>query len=158
MRLVSLDTSTTKSGVALFVDGKLSDYKLLDCSGTKEIEERMDEMGAALLRQLKEFAPNLVYIEMPKGGGGNVEMVRKLSEILGIVRAYCISKGVEHHEIMPSQWRKYCGIEQGKRTRSELKQLSMNYVKEQYGIEVNNDVADAICIGVGVINQYSQED
>ena len=86
MRFVSLDTSTNKSGVAFYVDGELADYELIDCSKNKDIDSRMNDMGREILSRLSLYSPTLIYIEQPKGGGQNVEMVRKLSEILGIVR------------------------------------------------------------------------
>lgn len=154
MRFVSLDTSTNKSGIAFYLDGELADYELVDCSKNKDINARMDEMGTNLIARLSLYSPTLVYIEQPKGGGQNIEMVRKLSEILGVVRGWCLQNDCEYHEIMPSEWRKYCGIEQGKKKREELKAESMAYVFKNFGCEVNDDVADAICLGAGVLKHF----
>lgn len=155
-RLCSFDTSTNASGVATFDNGLLVDYQLFDFSKNKDTESRINQMGKALLQYLKKQKPDIIWIEHPQGNGRNVSMVGKLCEIIGIVRAYAIEKKIDFHELMPSEWRKYCGIKQGSKNRNELKQLSINYVKEKLGIDVNNDVADAISIGYGVINYYNE--
>lgn len=155
MRIVSMDTSTNKSGVATFDNGELVDYRLIDCSKNKDVELRINEMGGKLLDYLIEQRPEAIYIEHPQGKGSNVAMVGKLCEILGIVRSYAIRKHIHYEEFPPSVWRKYAKIQQGKKTRDELKRMSMDYVMEHYGIEVNDDVSDAITLGCAVFNYYN---
>lgn len=113
-------------------------------------------MGKALLSYLKKQKPDIIYIEHPQGHGNNVSLVAMICELLGIVRAYAIEKKIEYKELSPSVWRKYCGFDQGKKKRVELKQMSIDYIKEHYDIEVGNDEADAIALGTGVINYYNK--
>ena len=49
-------------------------------------------------------------------------------------------------------WRKECGIQQGRATREVLKTRDIEFVEQNYGIKVNDDVADAICIGHSELN------
>ena len=51
-----------------------------------------------------------------------------------------------------SSWRKQCGIKQGGATRDILKARDIQFVKDNYNISVNDDVADAICIGHAKVN------
>jgi hypothetical protein len=51
-----------------------------------------------------------------------------------------------------STWRKWCGIKQGGANRETLKFRDVEFVKKNYNIEVNDDIADAICIGHGKIH------
>jgi hypothetical protein len=51
-----------------------------------------------------------------------------------------------------STWRKWCGIKQGGANRETLKFRDVEFVKNNYGLEVNDDIADAICIGHGKIH------
>ena len=156
--MVSIDSSTRKTGMALYVNGVLKDYGLIDLSKSKEATDvRIGDMGGKILTSLNIWKPDMVYIETPRGDGRNVELVRKLSEILGIVRGWTIEHGKYYEEIMPSVWRKYCGLEQGKKKRAELKQMSMDYVKATYRADVNDDVADAICLGSAMVNRYKKE-
>lgn len=46
-----------------------------------------------------------------------------------------------------SEWRKQLGIKTGRGVKREnLKPLDIKYVKDNYGIEANDDVCDAICL------------
>jgi len=51
-----------------------------------------------------------------------------------------------------------CGMDQGKKKREELKQMSIDYVKNHFNVDVNDDVADAICIGVAYDSMFSDDD
>ncbi|MGE9950112.1 hypothetical protein [Coprococcus catus] len=58
--------------------------------------------------------------------------------------------------IRPSSWRKAINLKQNKNIkREQLKQEAIDYVKEKYNIEVNDDIADAICIGDAVLNLFN---
>lgn len=152
MRLVTIDSSTRRTGMALFENGVYQTHVLVDLNSTKgQTDERISTMIGRMIGHLNEMRPDAVVIEEPKGHA-NVELVRKLSEILGAVRGWCISNAIEYHEIKPSVWRKYCGISQGKKKREELKEESINLVKEKYGMTVSDDEADSICIGIATIN------
>ena len=152
-RMISIDPSTKASGVATFDDGKLIDFDLFKCNDT-DVESRIHKMGAALLDYLKKQKPDMIYIEHPQGHGKNVALVGMICELLGIVRAYAIARKIEYKELSPTVWRKYCGFNQGKKTRQELKQMSIDYVKEHFDITVSDDVADAVSLGTGVINYF----
>ena len=155
MKLCSIDSSTSATGMALFVDGNYKKHVLFDYHKNKDVEERINLMIHSIIKQLQEWNPNIVWIEQPKGSGRNVEMVRKLSEILGGVRCWCICKNQEYHEIMPSQWRKWLpGYEQGGKDRKELKEESVKYAKKILNIDLTNDEADAVNIGLGVLEYY----
>lgn len=146
--LVSIDGSTRKTGMALFDGDKYVDSILIDLSKDKaQTDERISTMGLKIWNQLNQWNPDVVYIEEPKGHS-NIDLVRKLSEILGMVRAWCITHLAIYREIKPSEWRARLGFKQGTTKREELKQESMDYVKVRYGLDVSDDEADAICIGV----------
>ena len=153
MRFCGIDASSKKTGICLLINGKLSDYKLLDYSSHTDREDRMKSMCTALLKQLNEYNPDIVYIE-DSWNAANVEVTKLLTRIMGVTYAWCLSKKREWHSILPSQWRKHCGILQSKKKRQELKQASIDYVKEKYDIDVNDDVADSIALADGVCNYY----
>lgn len=151
-RVIGIDSSTRRTGMALFVDGQYSRHTLIDLSKSNEdTDARMNIMGRNILLVLNEWKPDTVFIEEPNGSGGNIDNFRKLSEIIGIVRGWCIENRVAYHECKPSVWRKNVGIEQGKKKRPELKDESIKFVFEKYGIEVGDDEADSICIAAGMI-------
>lgn len=153
--MVALDTSTNKSGCSLFINGKLKSYELIDMSSEKDTATRVDKMGKAIMAKLAEWKPSIVYIEIPQGHL-NIKLTQLLSEILGIVRGYCITNNIYYEEMNPSVWRKYVGLPQGKKKRSELKAMSVLFVKDKYDIDVNDDVADSICIGTAMIKKENK--
>ena len=152
VRLVSLDTSTKVSGCALFIDGELKDHCAIDYSKEKDTDIRMNKMTLSLVRRLNTWQPDIIVIEHPQGEGRNVLIVSRLSEIVGAVRLYAASKGVEFHEMMPSSWRRWVNLPQAKKKREELKQLSRKMVLEKYNILVRDDESDAILLGCGYVN------
>lgn len=156
-RMVSIDSSTNKTGMALYINGELNDYGLIDLSSSSlDIEPRIFEMGGKMLKALNIWKPEVVYIEQPQGHGRNVSMVRKLSELIGFAKAWAYLNDAYIEEVPPSVWRKYLGIEQGRKTRNELKEASINAVKDIYGINVIDDIADAINIGSAMLIKYGE--
>lgn len=153
IRFCGIDASTKSTGICLLIDGKLSDYKLIDFKSYDDREERTKLMCNTLLKQLSEYNPDIVYIE-DSWNSANVDVTKLLTRIMGVTYAWCLAKNREWHSILPSQWRKYCGFEIGKKKRQELKQMSIDYVKEKYGIDVNDDVSDCIALADGVCNYY----
>lgn len=138
--------------MAMFDGGVLQEYRLIDLSKSKEeTDTRITTMGGNILKNLDEWSPSMVCIEAPQGHGKNVELVRKISELLGIVRGWCINNTATFREVTPSVWRKRVGLKQGATKREELKQESVEYVLNKYGIDVIDDIADAICIGDAMI-------
>ena len=156
MKVASIDSATRKTGVAMFEDGKLVDYHLIDLSrfsGTPE--DRMDYMVDEIVKTIHSLSatlPELIYIEEPNGQLNNIDTYRKLSEIIGAVRFWARRNRILIEEVKPTVWRRHCGIDQGKKKRAELKAESVAFVKEQFNIEVNDDVADAICLGIAMMN------
>ena len=67
-------------------------------------------------------------------------------------------KNVEIDYIYPNEWRKICGIKTGAGVRREtLKPKDIAFVKQTYGIDVNDDIADAIGIGHAYVNKLNNE-
>jgi len=155
MKLCSIDSSTKASGMALFIDGVYKTHVLFDYHKCRDIDERINLMIKSIPKQLNKWKPDIVWIEQPQGEGRNVDTVRKLSEILGAVRCWCVFQKKEYFEIKPSEWRKWLpGYTQGKKQRKELKEESIQYVKERLKIDCTDDESDSICIGLGVLEYY----
>lgn len=154
---VGIDSSTKHTAISVFVNGEYSCHYLLSHDHITDVEERINSMGRDILEHLNEIKPNMVFIERPQGHGRNVDMVFKLSTILGIVRGWCIVNGSYYETVMPSTWRKHIGIQQGKKKRAELKAESIKYVKETYGIDATDDEADSICLCGAMVNKYKGE-
>lgn len=148
MKVMGIDGSSKKTGIAVY-DGNLREYKCLDFSKIKNYDERYPSMVYAVEDCITKFKPDVVYVEdtwEKNQGFNNVATLKKLSYILGTFRFICLEKNIPFNLIFPTEWRKAIGMETGKLKRPELKQLAIKYVKDKYGIEVCDDVAEAICI------------
>lgn len=153
-RFVSCDTSTNYSGLALFVDGKYKEHVLINKSKIKDTYARINAMCTDIYAQLDEWKPDVLWIEHPQGHGSNVDMVGKLCEIIGAVRMWCLNNHCECNEITPSEWRRYAGFKQSGAKREDLKQMSIQYIKDKLNIDEGDDVADSIALGYAVLNWF----
>lgn len=91
----------------------------------------------------------------------NVKAFKKLAQLQGVLINYCEKHNILYGVVAPSQWQNYC-CARGRSSkevkanvvaldtndRKESKILSMQFVKDKFGINTDNDnIADAICIG-----------
>lgn len=154
-RLITIDGSTQKSGVALFINGKYNKHVLLDFSKDKNMDSRFEEMSKSLWDNLSNNNPDVVYMEEVYSAR-DPRTSKFLSRLQGVVYSWCMNNNCEFNTITPSSWRKQLEFHQGKGVkRIQLKEQSIKYVLEHYDLKVNDDEADAICIGDAVIKKYS---
>ena len=154
----SIDSSTSKTGFAIFTSGVLTAHHLIDHSSIKDVDKRSMAMGRSLVSYLDRYSPKIIYIEQPKGHS-NIELVRKLSRILGVVMGWAAMHECYYEEVMPSVWRKYIPeFSQGGKDRPELKEESIRVCEKLFGFEPEDDnVADACNLGQAMLNRYSDE-
>lgn len=133
----------------------LNDYGLIDLHKNTDSELRLKDMAQHIWQLLETNKPDIIVIEK-LNVGRNLQATRLLSKIIGVVYCYSIlNPDVFYFEIQPSQWRKQLGMQSSKRKRDEYKQLSIQFIKEHFNIEVTDDVSDAICAGIGYIKMFS---
>lgn len=156
-KVVGIDSSTTKTGIAIFIDEKYEQSILIDKSKVKDSSDKFDQMCNEIVGNLNEINPDVVAIERIHTVR-NPDTFRKLCKIMGIVHGWCIINRKKYFEYSPAEWRKAVKKKDEKvpRTRIELKLWSVNKVKEKYGIEVTDDVADAICVANAHINKSKE--
>lgn len=179
---VSIDGSTTGTGVAVFEITKNGDYKYIEhklfepdkakytskkkgMSKTaykllhaKEKREDMSNRVLFMMSHIEEMLDKYtpVVVVMEDGYGQNDMMTLKmLSRIHGDVIGWARRHGAELVIKTPSAWRKEVGMplrDANKKLlkREQLKELSKNIVKQVFGIDVTDDEADAICIGLSM--------
>lgn len=176
-RLISIDASTVGTGVAVFkmlkkgyslenihfIEDKRTrpKSKKLTKKEQKELRhkvtyERILYMITEIYALLDKYKPQKIIIE-DVYGGKDMYAFKMLSRFHGAMFGYALSHGIEIDFRLPSNWRKAVDIplSDGKRKykRDELKKLAVKKVKEKFGITVNNDMADAICIGLSEIRE-----
>lgn len=182
MKVVSIDGSTSNTGVAAFKKSrnslKYEEHELFSYEAkfgkpkyTKKMgltktaydkihkEEKNEEMKKRVLFMveniegfLNKHKPGVIVME-DSYGQNDMLTLKMLSRIQGAV----VSWGARHNARVvfypPSKWRKIVGIpivdSNGNRLRREqFKELSKSLVKQMYGVDVTDDEADAICIGL----------
>lgn len=152
-KLVSIDSSTTSTGIVLRVNGKLTEYKTLVPKTKSPAEDRIFEMAKLIIETLNDWNPDIIYAETPQGKT-NVKLSRMLGEMLGVIIGWASTHNCEFNEVNPSWWRKWNFWEQGNLNRDELKALSIKKAKEIYNIDAGDDLCDAIHLGQAAINYY----
>lgn len=161
MNILSLDLSTKSSGWALFEAGNLKDWGCIASSST-DLIKRIYIMRDGIKEILSKSKVDKIIVEevRPEGGYGvgNQKTHRALMWLQAAIAfmVYDFDKKIEIEYIYPSSWRATCGIKNGRGiVRSTLKEADIAFVKDKYGLDVNDDIADAICIGLA---QYLEQD
>lgn len=156
VKLLTIDSSTNKSGCAYFCNGKYKAHHLLDCSKDKNMDSRFEEMSHKLWAILEIYKPNIVYVEETVVLR-NAQTQRFLTRLQGVIYAWCMNHGCEFNTIRPTTWRKQLLFSQGKNVkRDQLKEQSVKYVLDHYNFNVGDDEADAICIGDAVLKMFGE--
>ena len=158
MRLVSLDQSTRCSGYAYFEDGKYIESGIVDMSKSKlETDKRSFEMAKELWKIIKKYKPDELVLENVQQQSNPATMI-VLARLAGMIIGYAEAHNVHVHILLPSQWRKALGYSQGAKVkRQELKQQSINYVKENFGLDLPEDQCEAIAEGVSAHKIFNFE-
>lgn len=112
-------------------------------------------MCLAILKILEKVKPEIVVVEK-LNVGRNMQAMRLLAEIIGVIYGYTLKNDCYLYKIQATEWRSKLGMQSSKAKREEFKQLSIDYVKNNFGKETGDDEADAICTGVGYIKIFTQ--
>lgn len=149
MRVISMDQSTRLSGYCYFENGEYVESGVVDMSKSKlETDKRSFEMARELWKVIKKYKPDHLIIEDVQQQSNPKTMIT-LARFSGIIIGYAEAHNVQVHIVLPSQWRKTLEYAQGPKVKREaLKQQSLDYVKEHLGFELQEDEAEAYCIGM----------
>lgn len=149
MIILALDLSTKSSGWAVYENKKLIDYGCITATSS-HLFNRIDKMITELENLLQKYKINHVYIEdvLPEDVHNNIQVHKALTYLQGYVLHKLDDYNLKHTFFTASEWRSKCGIQTGRGVRRDtLKPRDIKFVQEQFGIKVNDDVADAIGIG-----------
>lgn len=160
-KLISLDTSSSKTGWAYYENASYKKSGVIDFD-TKELkkkyqgnsEQRLEDMCLAIISLLREYSPDIIVIEK-LNVGRNMIAVRHLAKVIGVVYCYSILNNCFYYEIQPSQWRSQIGIQSTKKDRATLKKEAIDYVRNTFGLDVADDEADSICAGIAYIKMFT---
>ena len=157
MNIIALDMSTKSTGYAIYKHNKLIQYNYITAT-SNDLFNRIKVMLNAINKLLEQHS-DLEYVIMQQvrqEGFINVKTYKALMYLQGCMQMI-IHEKFKHLQtdfLYPSSWRKICKIKQGRGVqRKQQKQLDIQWVKDNFNIEVNDDVADAIGLGYAYINK-----
>jgi Holliday junction resolvasome RuvABC endonuclease subunit len=146
MVVAGLDCSTKKSGVSIMEDGELQFYTLVDLHKEKDVIKRIQNMLLKICKILDEYSIDVIYMEKAFSKQ-NVDTTMKLANLAGGMLLYCAKNEIKFVHPMPSEWRARIGIEQNKKIKRDvLKAEAIKAVKNEYGIDVGDDLAESILL------------
>ncbi len=157
MNLLAIDASSKSTGIALYKHNKLQYYTCITASSS-DFLNRIKVMVDSIQKILAENL-DLEYVvlqQVRQEAFVNVQTYKVLMYLQGCL-SMMIHQNFKHLQIeflYPSSWRKVCQIKQGRGIkRDKQKELDIQWVKNNFNIQVNDDIADAIGLGYAYINK-----
>lgn len=157
MNILALDMSTKSTGLALYKHNKLEKYDCIKAT-SNDLFNRISTMQ----KEIQKFIiqnPDIDYLIMQQvrqQGFINIKTYKALMYLQGCIQMMIHNnfKYIQTDFLYPSSWRKICGIKQGRGIKRQLqKQFDIQWVKDNFNIQVNDDIADAIGIGYAYVNK-----
>ena len=161
MITLALDLSTKSSGWAIYDNQELVAHGCITAS-SPNLFNRIDKMTKEISNLFNQYSITRVAIEdvIPEDVKHNQTIYKALIYLQGFI----LHELNNHPEVKEtkfytaSEWRKLCGIHTGRGIKREsLKPADMAFVKSQFNISVNDDEADAICIGFAFVGGEIKE-
>ena len=145
--MVTLDTSTTETGYAVWKNGVLCKANSIVVKQAEE--DKSGKMIQAIFSLLNEQKPDIMVVE-----GLNVYNNPKTQEgqtdIIGACRGYAIEHDIWFDRLAPNDWRKLVADSGEKipRKRDDCKKWDIERLGKLFAFKTDNDnLADAILIG-----------
>lgn len=160
MKVLALDLSSKSTGWSFFEGEKLITYGCITCANPDSLF-RIKKMTEEIKKIHQNFKPDSVICEdiLPEDVHHNQNVFRTLQYLQAAVVLGLHDLGQKVEFYVSSEWRKKCGIKTGRGIkRDSLKFADVKFVKDNYNIDVNDDIADAICIGWAYTHVSSVEE
>ena len=146
MVVAGIDGSTKNTGISLMKDSELILHVLISLPKEKDPMKRIPQMLLKICEVLDQYEIDEVRMEKAFNKQ-NVKTTMQLANVAGGVMMYCTQRGIKFIHPEPSVWRKDVGLEQGRGiNRETLKAEAIKAVKEIYGVDEGDDVAESILI------------
>lgn len=149
MKILALDLSTRSTGWSVFENKDLIDSGCISASSTNVLN-RIEKIIKELRVIFDKYKPDNIIVEevLPEDVKHNQTVFKALMYLQAAVALEFNKDNKKLEFFVSSEWRKICGIHTGRGvTRDTVKAADIKFVKDNYGLDVNDDIADAICIG-----------
>jgi len=139
-------------GYAVIDNEELVRYGVFKTPSSKNVMKRISYIIEFLDDLLHEYNSNIVVgLEDTQESGMNTNTFQLLTKVLGAIEFWLYTENISYMVCHISSWRKHSGIK-GKR-RKEKKANAIKAVKEKFGINAEEDAAEAILIAYYVKHQ-----
>lgn len=156
MKTLSIDASTKNTGIAIFDNSQLIHYQCINSSSTNTLK-RIQYMTKEIQKIVKKYTPDRVVIQdvLPEDVKHNQNVFKALIYLQAALVLKLFDYDLQPTFYTASHWRAQVGIKTGPGIkRNQLKTASKKLVTALYHIEVNDDISDAICLGIAYIKQH----
>ena len=147
MKILALDLSTKQSGYAVGDDKNLVKHGYIGAAARdpqKRIIKMRDQIGQILKNQTIQ---KIIMEEVRPQFNSHTNKILMWLQGAIVLKAYEINPKIQCEFIGASEWRAALKIKQGRGVkRDQLKPRDIQYVRNKYNLNVNDDEADAICI------------
>lgn len=151
-RILALDAATKITGYAIYDDNTLVNYGTYRANEEADATTRINEIKHWLEAAINDWQPDFIGFEniqlqsFGANGKFQVEMYRVLANLQGVLVNTAFEKNIPYELAYSSEWRKYCGVGDGK-GRENKKRQAQEKVELWYNQRCTQDEADAICLG-----------
>lgn len=155
MITMAIDASSKSTGVAIFDGQKLVHYQCIAATDNDALA-RIKKMVAEIKNIYEAWGVTNVIMEdvIPEDVRHNQNVFKILHYLQALTVLMLHSYGQKVEFYVSSEWRKKCGIKTGRGvTRDMVKAADIKFVKDNYNIDANDDICDAICIGYAYTHQ-----
>ena len=153
----SIDASTKSTGIAIFKQNKLIHYQCIQAHENKSFT-RIWKMVERITQLYLQYEPTNIVMQdvLPQDVKNNQQVFKALIYLQAAIVLQLDRLGAPEIDlVVASHWRAQCGIKTGKGIRrDQLKKASVRLIKQIYNIEVNDDISDAICIGIAYLSEH----
>lgn len=147
MKVVGIDGSTNRTGIAVFKDGKYITHTIIDLHKITDAYKRIPQMASEIYKYLDDIGKIDVIIMEKSVLKTNVDAVQKLSNLAGAIMIYAFQKGIKFEHPIPTAWRKKVGLQQSSKIKRDiLKAEAILAVKKEYELNVSDDGAESILL------------
>lgn len=154
IRILALDAATNVTGYSIYDNKVLVGFGTFKTTATLSATERINQVKNWLKAAIREWEPDFIGVEniqLQKYGASaaqaQVKTFQTLANLQGVILDTIFEASVDHDLVYPSEWRSYCGINDGDAHRDAKKKAAQAKAKIWYNMECTEDEADAICIG-----------
>ena len=156
MIVLAIDASTKSTGIAVFNNKDLVYYNCINSNNSNTFS-RIKYMMQQIQQIYLKYNPTQIVMQdvLPQ----DVKHNQNVYKALIYLQAAIVLKMNEYHQdvelVTASHWRNMCKIKTGKGIkRQQLKKESKELIKNIFNIQVNDDISDAICLGMAYVKQH----